>query len=166
MIGWEYVIVEKIRTVNVMKGIKIYWLLFCMIFMDGLSVCAQVNFQIGEVDMKITEKGDSKFPEGFSVFSLENHFIWCGSAIRAEEDGKYYLFYSAMESGEDMPPFNDAWVLGSKIGVAVSDSPYGGYKNLGIIYNSDGYTPDNSSWDTQTVHNPQIKHFNGKYYFD
>ena len=92
MIGWEYVIVEKIRIVNVMKGIKIYWLLFCMIFMDGLSVCAQVNFQIGEVDMKITEKGDSKFPEGFSVFSLENHFIWCGSAIRAEEDGKYYLF--------------------------------------------------------------------------
>lgn len=164
MIGWEYVIVGKIRIVNVMKGIKIYWLLFCMIFMEGLSVCAQVKFQIGEVDMKITEKGDSKFAEGFSVFSLENHFTWCGSAIRSEEDGKYYLFYSAMDSGEQYHPLVNGWVLGSKLGVAVSDSPYGGYKDLGIFYNADGYAPDNSSWDAQTVHNPHIKRFNGKYY--
>ena len=69
-----------------------------------------------------------------------------------------------MESGTGHPPFVDAWLLGSKIGVAVSDSPYGGYKNIGFVYNKDGYTPDRSSWDAQTVSNTHIKRFNGKYY--
>lgn len=70
---------------------------------------------------------------GYSAFSIKDKFVWCGSAIRSKEDGKYYLFYSAMDSGENCPPFIDSWVLGSKIGVAVSDSPYGGYKDLGIF---------------------------------
>lgn len=69
-----------------------------------------------------------------------------------------------MESGTGHPPFVDAWLLGSKIGVAVSDSPYGGYKNIGFVYNKDGYTLDRSSWDAQTVSNTHIKRFNGKYY--
>ncbi|WP_286076059.1 glycoside hydrolase family 97 catalytic domain-containing protein [Parabacteroides goldsteinii] len=124
----------------------------------------QRSYQAGPVDMEVVQRGDSEFPVGFSAFSLEGHFVWCGSAIRAEEDGRYYLFYSAMESGTGHPPFVDAWLLGSKIGVAVSDSPYGGYKNIGFVYNKDGYTPDRSSWDAQTVSNTHIKRFNGKYY--
>lgn len=124
----------------------------------------QRSYQAGPVDMEVVQRGDSEFPVGFSAFSLESHFVWCGSAIRAEEDGRYYLFYSAMESGTGHPPFVDAWLLGSKIGVAVSDSPYGGYKNIGFVYNKDGYTPDRSSWDAQTVSNTHIKRFNGKYY--
>lgn len=125
---------------------------------------SQHTYQAGPVDMEVVQRGDSEFPVGFSAFSLEGHFVWCGSAIRAEEDGRYYLFYSAMESGTGHPPFVDAWLLGSKIGVAVSDSPYGGYKNIGFVYNKDGYTPDRSSWDAQTVSNTHIKRFNGKYY--
>lgn len=125
---------------------------------------SQRSYQAGPVDMEVVQRGDSEFPVGFSAFSLESHFVWCGSAIRAEEDGRYYLFYSAMESGTGHPPFVDAWLLGSKIGVAVSDSPYGGYKNIGFVYNKDGYTPDRSSWDAQTVSNTHIKRFNGKYY--
>lgn len=125
---------------------------------------SQHTYQAGPVDMEVVQRGDSEFPVGFSAFSLEGHFVWCGSAIRAEEDGRYYLFYSAMESGPGQPPFVDAWLLGSKIGVAVSDSPYGGYKNIGFVYNKDGYTPDRSSWDAQTVSNTHIKRFNGKYY--
>jgi hypothetical protein len=125
---------------------------------------AQRSYQAGAVDMEIVQRGDSKFPSGFSAFSLQGHFVWCGSAIQAEEDGRYYLFYSAMESGPDYPKFTDAWLLGSKIGVAVSDSPYGGYKNVGFVYNKDGYRPDRSSWDAQTVSNTHIKRFNGKYY--
>lgn len=125
---------------------------------------SQRSYQAGPVDMEVVQRGDSEFPVGFSAFSLEDHFVWCGSAIRAEEDGRYYLFYSAMESGTGHPPFVDAWLLGSKIGVAVSDSPYGGYKNIGFVYNKDGYTPDRSSWDAQTVSNTHIKRFNGKYY--
>lgn len=124
----------------------------------------QRSYQAGPVDMEVVQRGDSEFPVGFSAFSLESHFVWCGSAIRAEEDGRYYLFYSAMESGTGHPPFVDAWLLGSKIGVAVFDSPYGGYKNIGFVYNKDGYTPDRSSWDAQTVSNTHIKRFNGKYY--
>ena len=69
-----------------------------------------------------------------------------------------------MESGPEHPRFIDAWLLGSMIGVAVSDSPYGGYKDIGIVYNKDGYRPDNCSWDAQSVHNPHIKRYNGKYY--
>lgn len=69
--------------------------------------------------------GQFGVPSGFSAFSLKNRFIWCGSAIQAEEDGKYYLFYSAMKSGPKYPRFIDAWLLGSMIGVAVSYSPYG-----------------------------------------
>ena len=32
------------------------------------------------------------------------------------------------------------------------------------MYNKDGYRPDNCSWDAQSVHNPHIKRYNGKYY--
>lgn len=128
------------------------------------TIPAQRIYQEGEVDIELHEIGNSIFGEGFSAFSVENHFTWCGSAIRSKEDGKYYLFYSALESGKDLPVFNDAWVLGSKIGIAVSESPYGGYKQLGFVYNKDGYRPDTTSWDSQTVVNTHIKFFNGKYY--
>ena len=69
-----------------------------------------------------------------------------------------------MKSGPKYPRFIDAWLLGSMIGVAVSYSPYGGYKDIGIVYNKDGYRPDSCSWDAQSVHNPHIKRYNGKYY--
>lgn len=133
-------------------------------FLAWMQGWAQHSWQAGAVNIDIIDRGDSKFSSGFSAFSLKNHFVWCGSAIRAEEDGKYYLFYSAMESGPEKPEFIDAWLLGSMIGVAVSDSPYGGYKDIGIIYNKDGYRPDNSSWDAQMAHNPHVKRYNGKYY--
>lgn len=125
---------------------------------------SQPNYRAGQVDLKMEKKGQSTFGIGYSGFSVPEHFVWCGSAIQAKEDGKYYLFYSAMQSGTQFPIFADAWLLGSKIGVAVSDSPYGGFKNLGFVYNTDGYNPDSSSWDAQTVSNTHVKYFNGKYY--
>lgn len=128
------------------------------------SLKAQPRYHAGAVDLELVRQGESVFPSGFSAFSLDRHFVWCGSAIRAEEDGKYYLFYSAMDAGPDYPPFVDAWLYGSKIGVAVSDSPYGGYRNLGFVYNADGYRPDGSAWDAQTVSNTHIHRFNGRYY--
>lgn len=144
-----------------MKKIVFSFSLALISVMQGWS---QRSYQADAVDLSITTRGESKFASGFSCFSLEGYFIWCGSAIQAAEDGKYYLFYSAMESGIHHPKFVDAWLLGSQIGVAVSDSPYGGYKNIGLIYNKDGYTPDQRSWDAQTVSNTHIKRFNGKYY--
>lgn len=139
-------------------------IVICLSLFWSIQGWAQDVYQADPVDLTIDQYGESKFASGFSAFSLDGHFVWCGSAIQAEEDGKYYLFYSAMNSGSEYPPFVDAWVLGSKIGVAVSDSPYGGYKNIGFVYNKDGYSPDRSSWDSQTVSNTHIKRFNGKYY--
>lgn len=136
----------------------------CLFLLCMMQSRSQPVYCAGTVDLEIRQRGGSKFPAGLSAFSLDGHFVWCGSSIRAEEDGKYYLFYSAMESGAGQPPFVDAWLLGSKIGVAVSDSPYGGYRNVGFVYNKDGYRPDRSSWDAQTVSNTHIKRFNGKYY--
>lgn len=139
-------------------------LIACFAFFALSQGWAQRFWQAGPVNIDLIQRGDSKVPSSFSAFSLENHFVWCGSAIQAEEDGKYYLFYSAMESGPEQPKFIDAWLLGSMIGVAVSDSPYGGYKDIGIVYNKDGYCSDSGSWDSQSVHNPHIKRYNGKYY--
>ena len=139
-------------------------LFVCLSFLALLQGWAQHTWQAGPVNLELIQRGNSEFPSGFSAFSLKNRFIWCGSAIQAEEDGKYYLFYSAMKSGPKYPRFIDAWLLGSMIGVAVSYSPYGGYKDIGIVYNKDGYRPDSCSWDAQSVHNPHIKRYNGKYY--
>ena len=139
-------------------------LIFCVALLSWKSNYAHKRYKGKAVDLQIEKWDNSEMAVGYSAFSIKDKFVWCGSAIRSKEDGKYYLFYSAMDSGENCPPFIDSWVLGSKIGVAVSDSPYGGYKDLGILYNKDAYIPDNSSWDAQTVHNPHIKYFNGKYY--
>lgn len=144
---------------NILKlALPLFGLLF------PLTGSPQKKYRSGEMDLRIEQREESRVAVGFSAFSLENHFVWCGSAIRAVEDGNYYLFYSAMDAGADCPPFVDAWVLGSKIGIAVSDSPYGGYKQLDICCNQDGYRPDSSAWDAQMVHNPHIQRFGGKYY--
>jgi hypothetical protein len=142
-----------------MKKIYMLWLCFFVMGVQG-----QNRYEAEAVDLTLTPKGNSVFANGFSGFSLDNHFVWCGSAIRAVEDGKYYLFYSAMDAGPQFPAFVEAWLLGSKIGVAVSDSPFGGYRNIGFVYNKDGYAPDTSTWDAQTTSNTHIKRFNGKYY--
>lgn len=128
------------------------------------GAAAQPSFRAGAVDLRLERRGESLFPVGYSAFSLEGHFVWCGSIIRAEEDGRYYLFYSAMNAGEEHPPFVDAWVLGSKIGVAVSERPDGGFRDLGFILNADGYRPDDSAWDAQTVSNTHVKRFGDAYY--
>ena len=143
------------------KNWILYLLLTCILV---TKVHGQNNYEAGTVDLTLVKKDNSVFVTGFSGFSVDNHFVWCGSAIRAAEDGKYYLFYSAMNAGPQYPAFGEAWLLGSKIGVAVSNSPYGGYRNIGFVYNKDGYAYDTSTWDAQTTSNTHIKRFNGKYY--
>lgn len=58
--------------------------------------CSEMEYEAGKVDIEIVESGDSRFARGFSAFTLEDHFVWCGSAIKCLEDGRYYLFFSAM----------------------------------------------------------------------
>lgn len=99
--------------------------------------------------------------DGQACFSIDKHFVWGGAPIKAQ-DGKYYLIYSAFAT--DTMTFNEAWVLGSKLGLAVSNSPKGDYKHLGFFLNTDGFNPDSSSWDAQTVHNPHLRFFKDTYY--
>jgi len=114
------------------------------------------------VDINVSEKNGTFEVEGSSVFQLPDTFVWGGSPVQI--DKKYYLFFSAWESGPDVPPFSQSWVLNSKIGVAVSDSPHGNFKSLGIFLKGRESQGDSTAWDARMVHNPLIKSFNGKYY--
>lgn len=119
-----------------------------------------VGYGSQPVDLEIINNDKSKV-RGYSCFTLDDHFVWGATPIKAD-DNKYYIIFSAFETGTYK--FTDAWVLGSKLGVAVSDKPDGGFRHLGFILNKDGFTPDTSSWDAQTVHNPHIRKFGDKYY--
>lgn len=133
--------------------------LFTSCHQTGIPHCEYVA---SPVNIVITQQGESRIAKGHSAFSLDGHFMWGASVLKAEEDGKFYMVYSAPEAGP--LPFNNAWVLGSKMGLAVSDRPDGGFKQLGIFLNMDGFTPDTSSWDAQTVMNPHLRRFGDKYY--
>lgn len=113
------------------------------------------------VDLKIDSLNGEITVSGSSAFQVDGHFVWGGSIIKGE-DSRYYMVYSAPETG--VYPFNDAWVLGSKLGLAVSQRPDGDFKQLGFFMNADGFTPDSSSWDAQTLCNPTLCRFNNKYY--
>ncbi len=114
------------------------------------------------VDVNVINENGKVRVEGRSVFQLPDSFVWCGSPIRIED--RYYLFYSSWESGPDVPKFEDSWVLNSKIGYAVSDSPDGGFKPLRLFLKGRKDDGDSTTWDAQMVHNPIIKEFNGKFY--
>lgn len=139
------------------------WALLLPLFLLSVATRAQ-RYEAGKVQLTIERRGESRFASGFSAFTLPGHFIWGASVIRGHEDGRYYMFYAAMESGPTRPQFNDAWLMGAKIGVAVSDTPYGGFRHLGFVFNADGYTPDRSAWDAQTASNPHIRYYDGRYY--
>lgn len=119
-------------------------------------------YQVHPVEMQVSGPESLRMGTGRSTFHLDGHFVWGGSAIRAVEDGRYYLIYSAPETGKYR--FGDAWVLGSKMGLAVSERPDGGFRHLGFFYNVDGFRPDGSSWDSQTCSNPHLHRFGDKYY--
>lgn len=89
-----------------------------------------------------------------SVFKLDDYFVWCGTMTKGD-DGQYYLYFSFWpKTGE----FNIDWAICSKIGYAVSDSPYGGFVYRGIALQGE------NGWDSGSVHNPAVLKHNGKYY--
>ena len=118
-------------------------------------------FEAQPIDLKIDSVADGYKVEGMSAFQLPGHFVW-GASVTEAEDGKYYMIYSAPETG--VYPFNKAWVFGSKMGLAVSDRPDGGFRQLGFFMNQDGFTEDKSAWDAQTTSNPHVRKFGDRYY--
>ena len=76
-------------------------------------------FEAEPVDLQVKQIEGGYEVEGTSALQVPGHFTWGGSVSKAE-DGKYYMIYSAPETG--VHPFNSAWVFGSKLGLAVSAS--------------------------------------------
>ena len=113
------------------------------------------------VELTVTREADRADASGRSVFRLDDHFVWGASAIQGE-DGRYYIVYSAPRTGTYT--FDPAWVLGSEMGIAVSNRPDGSFHDLGIFLNADGFRTDSSAWDAQSVMNPHLRRFGDKYY--
>lgn len=122
----------------------------------------ELVFEAMPVDLTIDSLNGEKVISGGSAFQVDGMFVWGASVIKAIEDGRYYMIYSGPETG--LHPFNNAWIFGSKMGLAVSERPDGDFKQLGFFMNKDGFATDSSSWDAQTVCNPTIRRFNDKYY--
>lgn len=103
------------------------------------------------------------------IFQSENYYHWCSSVIKGS-DGKYHMFYSRWSHGtrdrhDDsrnniFDGFN-GWLKYSEIAYAISDKATGPFKYIKTIIKGDG---DPSKWDRFTMHNPQIRLFNNKYY--
>ena len=136
----------------------------------GMLACAcrqpdkgshEYRYEAQPVDVKVCQTDSVCRVEGFSSFQMPGHFTWGASVLRGD-DGKYYMVYSASEAGTYR--FTDAWVFGSKMGLAVSDSPDGGFQHLGFFMNADGFADDRSCWDAQTVCNPHLRKFGDRYY--
>ena len=119
-------------------------------------------YQAQSVDISVVNENGRIRVSGSSVFQIADSFVWCGSPIQIKD--KYYLFFSAWESGPEIPSFANSWMLYSKIGCAVSDSPNGNFHRLKIFLKGRKDQGDSTAWDAQVVHNPLIKKFNGKYY--
>ncbi|MFV0322442.1 MAG: glycoside hydrolase family protein [Alphaproteobacteria bacterium] len=123
------------------------------------ALSSEIKIEAGTVDAY----RDEPVLRGPSVLNDDERFVWGGSVIKGD-DGKYHMFYSTWESGEDIPKFSDSWVLYSKIAYAVSDYPDRDFKTQKIFLpgSADAGNPD--AWDAQFTHNPHIQKFDGKYY--
>ena len=141
--------------------IQVLWFFPAFLIMYG---CAepQYYYQAQPVDLSVLNVDGKIVVSGTSAFQLPDTFVWGGSPIQIED--KYYLFFSAWESGTNIPQFSESWLTHSKIGVAVSNTPDENFQSLGIIIKGRNAAGDSSAWDAQTAHNPLIKMFNGKYY--
>lgn len=122
-----------------------------------------VNGTINVVAEPIDARLEGDYLKGPSVLQIDGYFVWGGSVIKGA-DGKYHMIFSCWESGPGKSKFTEAWVLSSKLGYAVSDFPDRDFKFQNIILKGRGLEDKPTAWDAQTIHNPHLKYFEGKYY--
>lgn len=81
-------------------------------------------------------------------FALPDYWVWCGSAIRGDDD-RYHLFASRWPKSL---PFFEGYIVASEIVRAVADTPTGPYRFEEVVL------PDRGSeyWDGRMTHNPTI----------
>ena len=90
-----------------------------------------------------------------NIFKTEGYYNWCTSMLKGK-DGKYHLFYSRWKKEYSFY----GWLTHSEVAHAVSNSPSGPWKYKETVLKGRG----KGYWDAITVHNPKIKHFDGRYY--
>lgn len=91
-----------------------------------------------------------------SAFTMANWLVWCGSAVRCEEDGCYYMLFSRWPKALG----HHAWVSHSEIAVAKSANPAGPYEFIGKALSAE----QSDRWDAHVQHNPVIIPYEGLYY--
>lgn len=90
-------------------------------------------------------------------FRMDDHYIWCASVIKADEDNKYHMFASCWEKELG---FGANWLYNCKIAHAVSEKPEGPYKFKEYVFER----RERNYFDAMNQHNPQIRYYNGTYY--
>ena len=117
----------------------------------------------GKVDAELDTLEEKIILEGPSVMDDLNRYVWGASVIQGM-DGLYHMFYSTWNAGKDSLTFGDSWVLRSEIGYAQSEFPGRDFQFKKIILRGRIHDGDSMAWDAQSVHNPHIKRFDGRYY--
>lgn len=82
------------------------------------------------------------------------YYNWCHSIVK-DDNGVYHLFYARWPKKLGFY----SWLTHSEIAHAISDRPEGPYPVGTTILK-----PRHDSWDNITMHNVQVKKFEGRYY--
>lgn len=127
-----------------------------LIFLTFVSCSSQK----GLVNAEVTNSESGEILKGPSVLGLEGKFVWGGSVVKGNDD-RYHMFFSFWDCGPDSIPFTNSWILRSRIGYAVSKHPDRDFKVQPLVL---GPELSQGTWNDQSVHNPHIQKFNGKYY--
>ncbi len=122
-----------------------------------------LNISAGALDGTFYNQNERTIIKSPNTLQLTDYFVWGGSVIKGK-DGKFHMLFSLWECGEDYAPFQDGWLINSKIAYAVSVYPHKDFKFQKIVLRGRMFEGDSSAWDAQSVHNPHLKEFNGKYY--
>ena len=95
-----------------------------------------------------------------SVLTEQGYYVWGGSVV--EERGRWHMFYSRWPTNTHS--FADGWLFESEICHAVADSPGGPFKPTGVVLGKRSNDSGMAFWDSQTQHNPHIRHFGDRFY--
>jgi hypothetical protein len=151
--------ISMIKTV-IAIGLEIFFLLSCR---PADRPASPLRLALKPLPGRVMSQGDRVIIESPAVLSDPDLFVWGGSVVKGE-DGRYHMFYSVFDSGPDRPPFQDAWLLSSKIAYAVSEHPDRGFVFQKIILQGAASEGRTEAWDAQMVHNPHLRKFGGIYY--
>jgi len=130
---------------------------------ENEKVNTELNISAGTIEGEFFQQDSKTVIQSPNTLQMEDYFVWGGSVINGN-DGKYHMLFSLWECGENWAPFQDGWLLNSKIAYAVSDYPDKEFKFQKIIFRGRELDGNSTAWDAQSVHNPHIKKFNNKFY--